>query len=162
MRPKALPTPYDITDIPYVPWNPGGLEWILLLLVTCAALVLVCVWHLLRRGRKLTRVVDRLLAEIERSSHQTSTASTERISRAARRVIEHTTRHDLGGLSPDEIAMYASKCSEPEESRALRLIADLESHLYAPPSAEEKDRSREIARALLPALTNLVQLRRRR
>ncbi len=162
MRPKPLPTPYDLADIPYVPWSPGSREWILLLLATCGALVLVSAWHLLRRGRKLSRVVDRLLEEIERSSHQTSVASTERISRAARRVIEHTTRHDLGGLSPDEIAAYAGKCPDPEESRALRLIADLESHLYAPPSAEEQDRSREIARALLPALTNLVKIRRRR
>jgi hypothetical protein len=162
MLPKPLPTPYDITDIPYVPWSPGTREWILLLLAACAALVLISAWHLLRRGRKLSRVVDRLLEEIERSSHQTSVASTERISRAARRVIEHTTQHDLGGLSPDEISAYAAKCADPEEVQALRLIADLESHLYAPPSAEEKDRTREIARALLPALTNLVEIRRRR
>jgi hypothetical protein len=162
MLPIPLPTPYDITDIPYVPWSPSSHEWLLLLCATCMALVLVSAWHFLRRGRKLSRVVNRLLEEIERSSYQTSIASTERISRAARRVIEHTTRHDLGGLSPDELAAYAARCSDPEEAQALRLIADLESHLYAPPSQEEKDRIREIARTLLPALTNLVELRRRR
>ncbi len=160
--PQPLPTPYDITNIPFVPWSPGTREWLLLLVATCGALVFLSLWHLLRRGRRLRRVVDRLLEEIERSSHQNSVASTERISRAARRIIEHTTRHNLGGLSPEELAAYANQCRDPEEGVALRLIADLESHLYAPPSDALNERRRAIAQALRPALTQLIKARRSR
>jgi hypothetical protein len=159
--PQPLPTPYDIAPIPYVPWTPSSHEWFLLLLATLIGLVLIAVWHLLKRGRRLSGVVDQLLKEIERSSHNTSTASTDRISRTARRVIEHTTRHDLGGLSSDELAAYAERCPTHEERTALSLVADLESHIYAPPSAEEQERLRQISSDLIPALKALIDARRR-
>jgi hypothetical protein len=156
-----LPTPYDITEIPNVPWDPGTHEWFLLLVITLVAVALVWLWHLVRRGRKLNRVVEQLLKEIERGSLHASTASAERISRAARRVVEHTTRHDLGGLSPDELSDYAASCSTDEERNALGLIAELESRLYAPPSEHKDEQTAEIARSLLPALRALTNQRRR-
>ena len=159
--PQALPTPYDITEIPLIPWSPGTQEWLVLFALTVVGLLLTAVWHAFKRGRGLRGIVPQLLREIERSSRQPTGASAERISRAARRVIEHSTRHALSGLSSHEIRAYAEQCTNVDERTALTLIGELESRSYAPPTQREPAQLEQLARELLASLKVLTDPRRR-
>ncbi|MEI6518067.1 MAG: hypothetical protein WCN89_05185, partial [bacterium] len=64
----AIPTPYDITAIPFVAWAPGLSTWgiFVLAFLIIATFVLFINW--LKRGRSTYAIVAKLLQELTKVS----------------------------------------------------------------------------------------------
>ena len=152
-----IPTPFDITEIPVIPWIPGTSAWITLLLATIAC-VLVAKLILYRRSKTtLDGVAERLLTEMQADFDSGRALSPARYARPARRILEHITKVPLTGLSAREICDLATGNSDALEQMALRRLIAIESISYEPPSLHKEKEQRDGVRELLVVLRQLLE-----
>jgi len=151
---EPIPTPFDITPIPYVAWEPSGYVFLLLFV----ALIIVALGIVLRNrrpGSRHARVVRQLLRDLDRTEVSASGIECERFSRLARRILSFLVGMDLSGYSADELRDLAAATDDSQEAEALSLIASIEDYAYAPAGATPKDSVRELARHIRTILSEL-------
>ncbi len=158
--PDAIPTPFDITPIPHIPWQPGRLEWLFLL--AGLALFALAAYYRLRPRTEPMRVtiIDLLLKDIEQTAKVRSPDAIQRISHLVRRVIEYLSSVEISSMSPGELEVLSRSATPPSLSESLRCLAALEASVYAPPS--ELQESDILATTLVRALKEYVNVSRRR
>lgn len=158
--PPSLPTPFDITDIPHIAWQPGASSW----LVVGAMLVLAAFIVLMRskrpKGPRNAKVVELLLSEIQKASAITSTNDAQRLSHLVRRVVEYLSDVELSSLSAGELEIMSKTATPDCLAQTLGSLAALESSVYAPPSAAME--LSPTASALVSSLKEYVEWTRRR
>ena len=150
----AIPTPYDITAIPFVAWAPGLSTWgiFVLAFLIIATFVLFINW--LKRGRSTYAIVAKLLQELTRVSTISSIPQIERVSRLARRILSHLLEVDLSSLSTDELRQRAAVIEDMLARDALTMIAQLKELSYAPQSSQTLGEASTLARTLIKTLNN--------
>jgi hypothetical protein len=159
--PDAIPTPFDIVEVPYVPWSPGLREWIAAFVVFLV--LFAATWIVSRRkARSRSKIIWLLLQEIERAANKGGAADIERLVHLSRRVLEHITGRDVSTLSPSELGRAAKEDGSQNVANALRELAALEGEMYAPPSAEHHESMRSAARRLSASLKEFVTTSRTR
>ena len=128
---EALPTPFDITPIPYVAWEPNAESWVIVAATFAVILAFLLARSLFWRGAR-ERAVRQLLRELARSQASGPGAACERYSRLARRILSFLVGIDLSGCSADELRRLASASGDQRESEVLELLARIEDCAYAP------------------------------
>jgi hypothetical protein len=130
---QPLTTPFDITEIPYMPWVPEPLVW------AGAAMIFLSLTALLlfltrskRTERKHGRLLLALLAELQSASAQNDSIHTERALRIARRVTALLVEPMCTQMSPGELRLSGQRATEESAQVLLRSLADLEELLYQP------------------------------
>jgi hypothetical protein len=158
--PDAIPTPFDITAIPHIPWQPGRLEW--MFLMAALALLALAAYYRNRPPAQPMRVtiVDLLLKDIELAAKMHSPDDIQRLSHLVRRVIEYLSNVEISSMSPGELESLSRSATPPSLSESLRCLAELEASVYAPPG--EHQESGTYAATLVRALTEYVDVTRRR
>jgi uncharacterized membrane protein len=160
--PQSAPTPFDIVDIPHIPWQPGLKEWLILTLVFTLT-VLVARWRTVRHHRRSRRgIVNLLLSDIESAARAGTARDVERISHLARRIVEFVSGAELSTLSPRELTSLAERSHSPHLQKILTQLAALEELVYEPPSAEHNQTITASSVRLAAALKEYVQEERRR
>ena len=127
--------PFDIVDLPHIPWQPGLREWLLLggLFLTITLIVRFRTARHRRRSR--AGVIKLLLADIESAAKSGTSRDIERISHLARRIVEYVSGDELSTLSPRELTRLAERSRSLSLQRTLLELASLEELVYEPPSA---------------------------
>lgn len=132
---EAIPTPFDITPIPHIPWEPGAVSWVVAVMTLLLVSAAVALWGRYGRSSRNERALRRLLRELSALQASKAGPECERFSRLARRIFSSLVGIDLAGCSPDELRRLAAATEDLEEAEALRLIAQIEEFAYAPASA---------------------------
>ncbi len=137
-----IPTPYDITEIPHVAWEPGAWSW--LGLIALLAIVALRAYGTLGsfRDRKGARLVNDLFAELMATSKGQSAISLERASRIGRRLASHLSGINLAELSCDELKAYPAEELPHSLRDAITSLALMEELGYSPPSPERDTAAR--------------------
>lgn len=120
-----LPTPYDITPIPHIPYAPGLRDWLILasILAACAIALLSITRQRIRRSVSPLERARTQLAHLEESLHgpHLSRANCFTASQTTKRAIDAALGTDLHAATIDELQAL----SESHPSEALREIAGM-------------------------------------
>lgn len=159
--PEAIPTPYDITDIPVVPWAPGSREWILVCGIALLGALIIFVTRRKNRSRKRTKVVDLFLQEVDHATRGGAPAQLERLAHLSRRIVEYMSQREISTLSPSELEQASKESSSPSLAIVLRELAEFEVSMYERPSPEHHDKTATSAERLARAVRVYVESARR-
>ena len=133
MNESLLQTPYDIVDVPYIPWSPPGTTWLFLAALFFLTLFIIYYTHKKSLAHSADGVLSLLLKEIELNVGSNTPEKIQRQAHLVRRVVEHLSQVELSSLSPEELLHVADGVSQQELARVLKHLAELEGATYAPP-----------------------------
>ena len=134
--PTAIPqtTPYDITDIPYFPYEPHAFEWILLISTT---IIIIAGWYgtekiRTRFNQRRIRVIERELAALKESMARESTRFAE-LSLLLRRYLSlHFEETEISALSTRELEALQSHCERPLFIPLIESLTEIEKNRFQP------------------------------
>lgn len=133
--PPTSPTPFDITDIPYIAWVPSIYVWAGAFVITIAAALLGMALSRARSpGRKAGKLLAALLVDLERSSAGGTVADAQRALLLAKRIAAVTCEPVCAQMSPNELRQRAHRSAGPAEQALFTALAHLEETLYQPAS----------------------------
>lgn len=158
--PPAIPTPFDITDIPVIPWTPGLGSWLtaLLLLGLAYAMILGYRRILAKQGFAAAAALEDELATIGADENHTER---QRLIKLAQRALVFLQNCDVRGLSSEELITLSAVEGDAQVRKLLTLLAALENDQYAPPKSHGDPEVREHARQLNATLREFLFARRR-
>jgi hypothetical protein len=148
-----IPEPYDITEIPHIPWVPGLAAWVAI--TVALALVATMMWR--RNSPRATRgdlrVVDKLIADLKATTSARGEMSLERASRIARRLVSHISGQHVMELTGEELRATITEETPPLLKETIEAVASFEELGYAPASTQRDTAARELA----TRLTTLIE-----
>lgn len=134
---KPLPTPYDITSIPHIPYTPGQADWLILggfFLVVALLILAFTRVRVLRRVSPLERVKKELkqIEErgIERAAQRDLSAL---VSQRVKWGIDSTFGSTLHAAGIATLERLSIEHPDEEARRILGILARLDREKYAPP-----------------------------
>ena len=155
MPPAKLP--YDITDIPFFAWMPGGVAWALALMACLALLLLERYLTQIRRAKadganpftlaKL-RLTELLAAPAANARESLSSASL-----LLRRILAVSSIKNASSLSLHELSQAANESNSQAVGKIVKILALMESSLYG-----KEDNTLALEDSLQQALTALEEL----
>lgn len=157
---EPIPTPFDITSIPYIAWEPGARDWMLAFSVFAAALVGIGLAALLLRLRSTDRALTRLLKQLSESSVSAPGLECERFSRLCRRILSFLVGLDLSGCTAQELRGMAQATQDEREAEMLGIVAAIEDWAYAPAGAADPATIASLAARARESLHELAKERR--
>lgn len=125
-------TPYDIVDVPYIPWSPPGTTWLYLVALFLFTLFILYYLNKKSLAHSADGVLSLLLNEIQSNVNSNTPGSIQRQAHLVRRVVEHLARVEISSLSPEELLRVADGITQQELVRVLKHLAELEALTYAP------------------------------
>ena len=156
------PTPYDITDIPHIAWEPGILAWIIL----GAALAILAVRAFVSPGafknRRERKVINALFKDLITTSASSEPISIERSARLGRRLASHLSAINRAELSCDELKAYPTEELPSSLRDAIYSLALIEELGYSPPSNEREVAARAAVLKLASQLSEYRLMARAR
>jgi hypothetical protein len=143
------PAPYDISEIPYMPWVPSPSVWAAI--VVGLALLALAVWRRnAPRARKGDlKIVDTLITELKASTTASAEVNLERASRIARRLVSYRSGRNVLELTGDELRASVSEETPPTLKRIILAAASVEEIGYEPASSRRDAAARELASQLV-------------
>lgn len=143
-----IPEPYDITEIPHIPWVPGAIAWATITVVL--TLVAAMLWKgTSPRARKGDlKVVEQLIEELKSTTSAQGEMSLERASRIARRLVSHLSGQHVMELTGEELRQTITGGTPALLKETIEAVASFEELGYAPPSTERDTAARELASRL--------------
>ena len=157
-----IPTPFDITDIPHIAWEPGREAWLLALGLFLFAFVALGIAALARSRHPSERSLERLLTQLQGSRVHAPGLECERFSRLCRRILSFLAELDLSGHTAQELRSLAGVSEDPHEAAALKVVALIEDYAYAPSGSLPDRELSDLCENAKQVLASLVQQRRRR
>ena len=158
--PLPIPTPYDITPIPVVPWSPGSTAWIVTLTVL-AALFLLLRGYQRFHAKRTFDAGEILLAELRQINPERSLDERQRLIKLTQRALNFLRNCDVRGLSSEELLTLSTQEERASERNLLSLLAELENDQYAPPDSQGNAVTIEHAQRLYAAVQSLILERER-
>ena len=140
---EALPTPFDITEIPYVPWSPNTTVWLIFLALIGGALLYL--WLRQGNARKKRReldIVELTISDLSRSREELDGGHDrqilQRMSLVTKRLLAILEDPQLAGLTAHEALERALvKKSAPEVQQIASSLIVIEGLSYAPQADHE-------------------------
>lgn len=160
-QPSPAPTFYEITPIPYIPWEPGIFSWLLMASVFIALLLIgrIAIRHRkpeLRGSRSLHSLVianaNRCLADFQRTK---DTVHLTRLSLDLRNFLALSDFPDARSLTAGELRSRSLDTKTPELSRLAAALSELDQFEYSPSQSDSE--GLRLARALVDALNVYIQ-----
>jgi hypothetical protein len=144
-----IPAPYDITEIPYMPWVPSPSVWAAI--AVALALVAAAVWRRQtpRARRGDTKIVDTLITELRATTTTSAEVNLERASRIARRLVSHISGRNVLELTGDELRASVSEGTPPTLKRIILAAASFEEIGYEPATSRRDAAARQLASELV-------------
>lgn len=159
---EPIPTPFDITDIPYIAWEPGPLSWIVLVSAFLLFAVGIGAAALVARRRSPERALAGLLRQLADTRVHSPGLDCERFSRLCRRILSYLVELDLSGCTAQELRNLANASEDSRESEMLTIIATIEECAYAPAGVPEAQALPDLSHRAREALSAFARDRRRR
>lgn len=160
--PEAIPTPFDITDIPYMAWIPGSMAWLTALLMI--ATIALGAWLSQRRGprqSKQGRLLASLLRDLQSLSDERGALYPDRALRLATRMVCTLEGQSWAALSPEELRRRSSSYADTPHKRIISCLADLHEILCQPETDGRMSRIDALVRELADSLSTIINERRR-
>ena len=157
-----VPTPYDITDIPHIAWEPGILAWVILGATLAIFTLRTFISPGAFKNRKGSKVINALFMDLITTSKSSEPISIERAARLGRRLASHLSAINLAELSCDELKAYPTEELPHSLRDAIHSLALIEELGYSPPSTEREVAARAAVLKLASQLSEYRLLARAR
>jgi len=145
------PTPYDITNIPTSPFEPGLLLWIFSIALLGLSILLYRKFSQTRIPKAKAKAIK--LAELSISQiNKDSLTAEQRLSYLLKRLGEHLTSLPFVSMTASEIANTIEHESLRENQDLLSMICELEKRRYSGASSESFEQTRFKALAIVRKL----------
>jgi hypothetical protein len=158
--PPAIPTPFDISPIPVIPWSPGIESWITTIILIALAYATILGYRRVLSSRRFVAATV-LQTELSHIQPLDNHADRQRLIKLTQRALIFLTSCDVRGLSSEELVALSTQESDGSVRKLLALLAALENDQYAPPHSHSDPEIREHARELYTALQDFLIDRRR-
>jgi len=152
---EQAPTPYDITNIPASPFEPGLVLWILSLALLGLSILLYRKYSKTKipaSRAKAIKLAEQSISQIETSS----TTAEQRLSFLLKRLAEHLTSLPFVSMTANEIATRKEQELLGENQALLSMICELEQRRYSGAAPESFEQTRlkalEVVRRLKEVL----------
>lgn len=154
-------TIYDIANIPYFAYVPGRLAWLTFLGFAFISLALIQVWILSQRAtRKLQSAIEFAIKDLSillnTPKNLDLAISTSRI---VRRLLSTLTKEDIAAFSISEIEQYRKKCCDPNLSKILGYLQEIDILKYQGPGEQAQGALAEFEHTLEDIILHIRQYR---
>lgn len=158
--PPAIPTPFDISPIPVIPWSPGLENWVTTLILMALAYATILGYRRVTSSRSFAAATV-LQAELRHIKPLDSHADQQRLIKLTQRALIFLANCDIRGLASEELLALSAQEDYASVRKLLAPLAALESYQYAPPHIQGEPEIREQARQLYAALQDFLIEKRR-
>ncbi len=138
--PATLPTPYDITPLPFFAYEPGARDWLMVGVVTIV--VLGVILFISRRSRRNSTIeaISFALSELMALRRDgEKVLSKDRLARASlivKRLASSLLGAPIAQFSPNELRRYVESDLSAGSKQLLERILALDAYKYQPDTAE--------------------------
>jgi hypothetical protein len=159
--PEAIPTPFDIVAIPFMPWIPGTTTWTAALGAVAALLFLAWIAQRPKSTQHQEgRLLSALLKDLQALSDQRGALYQDRVLHLATRIVCTLKGHEWAALSSSELRQRCASCADGAEQKIIICLAELHETLCQPNIQGRRESIDALIRELVMSLAIVLRERR--